>query len=107
MLTRSADDRKRYDLAGHGSLRKPSWWSEKGEILTVEGYALTATMVGFMQRTAEATDAGGAVWGRYRRTKSMSHGGDIEWRGRAFTIRQARCGRARGPCTSASAPWRR
>jgi hypothetical protein len=67
-LTRSADDRRLYDLAGVGTLRLEGWSSRKA---------------------MEATDAAGEVVGEYEPRGALRRGGLVRWAGRELELRPA------------------
>ncbi len=80
-LTRSGDDRRRYELAGYGSIRRSGWASRDSELRTTTGRVYVARPRGWTQRTAEAVDQVGSVVGEFRQRKVMSHAGDVAWTG--------------------------
>jgi len=84
-LTRSADDRRRYELAGYGSIRRVGWLSRYAEIRTLDGYERTTTQspTGKFARLLEAS---GSVVAEYERTRWVDHGGTVTWRGLPYDL---------------------
>lgn len=66
-LTRSADDRRRYDLDGYGSLRRAGWLSRSAEIRTPDG-AVRTTKQSPTGKVASLFDQTGGLVAEYERT---------------------------------------
>jgi hypothetical protein len=88
-LTRSADDRRRYELAGYGAVRWPRRLSTAGDLLAGDAREFSTSMTGWTQRAAQVTDAAGAAVGAYRSTSWLTHDGAVTWRGVEYEIRRA------------------
>jgi hypothetical protein len=86
-LTRSTDDRRRYEVAGVGALRLAGAFSRRA---TAEagGASWSFDGRGLWQRTIEASDAAGTVVGSFDR-RSWGRGGKLHWRGRELELRPA------------------
>jgi hypothetical protein len=86
-LTRSRDDRRRYEVDGVGALRLGGFLSRGA---TAE--AGTATWAfdrrGFWQTTIEATDAAGGLVGSFDPRK-LRRGGSLRWGDRGLELRPA------------------
>jgi hypothetical protein len=92
-LTRSRDDRRRYDLEGAGSLRLGGWLRggatiEAGETL------LEVRARGILRRVTEATDHTGALLGSYG-PEGWKRGGPLTWEGRALALKPSSAWRER------------
>ena len=92
-LTRSADDRRRYEVDGVGALQLGGLLSRSA---TAEADAATWTFrrVGFWQRTVEATDASDTVAGLFE-PRTLRRGGALRWGGRELELRPASAWRER------------
>jgi hypothetical protein len=84
-LTRSADDRRRYELAGLGSLRRPRLLSRDAEVTTRDGVVRT-THLSPTGKYAQITDAHGGQVGEYARTRWTDHSGTVTWRGLPYDL---------------------
>ena len=84
-LTRSPEDRRRYDLAGIGSIRRPGWFSRSAEIRTPHG-VLGSTAQSPTGKTASLTDTAGGLVAEYARTRWVDHGGTVTWRGLPYDL---------------------
>jgi len=86
-LTRSAGDRRRYEIEGVGAIQLGGLLSRTA---TAEAGAAgwTFRRVGFWQRTVEATDAIDAVVGSFT-PRGMKRGGPVRWGGRELELRPA------------------
>jgi hypothetical protein len=84
-LTRSRDDRRRYDLEGVGSLRLQGWMS-RGATADVEGSGWAFRRRGFWRTAFEATDAEGDEAGTFRAT-GLKRGGTLRWGDRELQLR--------------------
>jgi hypothetical protein len=86
-LTRSRDDRRRYEVDGVGALRLGGFLSRGA---TAE--AGTATWAfdrrGFWQTTIEATDAAGGLVGSFD-PRTLRRGGSLRWGDRDLELRPA------------------
>ena len=86
-LTRSADDRRRYEVEGVGALRFAGAFSRRA---TAEagGASWSFDGRGLWQRTIQASDAAGTVVGSFDR-RSWGRGGKLRWNGRELELRPA------------------
>jgi hypothetical protein len=86
-LTRSRDDRRRYEVDGVGALRLGGILSRGA---TAEAGTATWTLArrGFWQTTIEATDATGSLVGSFEPRK-LRRGGALRWGGRELELRSA------------------
>jgi hypothetical protein len=86
-LTRSRDDRRRYELEGVGGLHLGGLFSRSA---TAEAGGSTWSFArrGFFSTTMEATDAAGEVVGSFK-ARAIKRGGPLEWRGRELVLRPA------------------
>ena len=84
-LTRSADDRRRYELVGYGSIRRPRWLSRTVEIQTGDGVVRT-TKQSPTGKFASLSEGAGSVVAEYERTRWTNHGGTVSWRGLPFDL---------------------
>jgi hypothetical protein len=92
-LTRSAHDRRLYELAGVGTLRLEGLASRRA--LAQAGsrrYAIARR--GFWGRQIEAVAGDGSVAGRFR-PRSVRRGGSVHWGGRGLVLRPASAWRER------------
>jgi len=83
-LTRSRDDRRRYDLEGVGALRLGGWLRGGATIATGDGL-LEVARRGILRRTTEATDGAGAPVGRFG-PRGWRRGGPLWWDGRELVL---------------------
>ncbi|MBB6628299.1 hypothetical protein H5V45_13315 [Nocardioides sp. KIGAM211] len=81
VLTRSTDDRRRYDLAGVGSVRREGLLGRSHELRPVVGRPLVARQRGFLGRSTEAVDEAGVVVGTFTQRGLLRHGGPVVWNG--------------------------
>src|SRR4051812_612751 len=86
-LTRSGDDRRRYEVDGVGTLRLGGLLS-RGATAASDGAEWSFDRRGFWQRTVEATDATGDVVGSFQPGK-LRRGGTLRWGGRDLELRPA------------------
>jgi hypothetical protein len=87
-LTRSAGDRRRYEVEGVGALRLAGAFSRRA---TAEagGASWSFHGRGFWQQTIEAYDAAGTVVGSFDRRSWGRRGGRLRWNGRELELRPA------------------
>lgn len=83
-LTRSRDDRRRYDLEGAGSVRLGGWLSG-GATIEAGDALLEVRRRGILRRTIEATDHAGAEVGRFG-PEGWRRGGPLWWEGRRLAL---------------------
>ncbi len=83
-LRRSRDDRKRFDLAGAGSIRLGPWYRGGATILAGDEL-LEVERRGMFRRTIEALDAAGGVVGRFG-PQGWKRGGPLWWDGRELAL---------------------
>ena len=81
VLTRAGDDRRRYDLAGVGSIRRPGLFGRASELRTVTGRALLARPSGLLHLGAEAVDEASGIVGTFSQQGTLRHGGEVVWNG--------------------------
>jgi hypothetical protein len=86
-LTRSRDDRRRYELSGVGSLRLRGFFS-RGAIAEAGAAAWSFDRRGFLQTTIAATDAAGVVVASFG-PRRLRRGGTLRWGSRDFELRPA------------------
>jgi hypothetical protein len=86
-LTRSPDDRRRYEVEGVGALRLGGMLSRRATA-EVDATTWAFRRTGFWQSKAEATDATDAVVGSFE-PRGMRRGGTLRWGGRALELRPA------------------
>lgn len=84
-LTRSADDRRRNELAGYGSIRRIGWLSRHAEIRTLDGFERT-TSQSPTGKFARLHEGSGSVVAEYQRTRWVDHGGTVTWRGLPYEL---------------------
>ncbi|MGE3233158.1 MAG: hypothetical protein AB7O78_05480 [Thermoleophilia bacterium] len=84
-LTRSRDDRRRFDLEGAGSIRLGPWYRGGATILAGDE-VLEVERRGILRRTIEALDPAGAVVGRFG-PQGGKRGGPLWWDGRELALR--------------------
>ena len=84
-LTRSADDRRRFELAGYGSIRRIGWAARNAVIHTGDGVERT-TKQSPTGKFASLTEAAGSVVAEYERTRWVDHGGTVTWRGLPYDV---------------------
>ena len=84
-LTRSADDRRRFELVGHGSIRRSGWLARNAVIRTGDGVERT-TKQSPTGKFASLTEAAGSVVAAYERTRWVDHGGTVTWRGLPYDL---------------------
>jgi hypothetical protein len=92
-LTRSPDDRRRFEADGVGALRLGGILS-RGATAEAGGTTWSFDRRGFWQRVIEATDATGEVIGRFE-PRSWRRGGSLNWAGREYQLRPASAWRER------------
>src|SRR5262249_47327981 len=87
-LTRSPDDRRRYEIDGVGALRLAGAFSRRA---TAEagGASWSFDPRGLWQRTIEASDAAGTVVGSFEGRSWGRRGGRLSWRDRELELRRA------------------
>ena len=84
-LTRSSGDRRRYDLAGFGTLRLGGWASRWASAEAGEqrwGFARR----GVLRARIEATEPAGNVVGTFE-GRSLKRGGTLLWAGREYVLK--------------------
>ncbi|RYB94376.1 hypothetical protein EUA93_08480 [Nocardioides oleivorans] len=86
VLVRSADDRRRYDIEGVGSLRRVGLFSRTTLLLPDGDEPLTAQSRVSLSGQAEAVAAGGDVVGEFSEQTLLGHGGEVVWRGRKLRL---------------------
>jgi hypothetical protein len=86
-LTRSGDDRRRYEVDGVGALRLGGFLS-RGATAEAGAAEWSFARRGFWQQTVEATDATGDVVGSFQPGK-LRRGGALRWGGRDLVLRPA------------------
>jgi hypothetical protein len=86
-LTRSAGDRRRYEIEGVGAIRLGGLFA-RGATAEADAATWTFRRVGFLQRAVEATDAIDTVVGSFAPRK-MHRGGALRWGGRELELRPA------------------
>ena len=84
-LTRSAEDRRRYELPGYGSVRRLGWLSRDAEIATVDGVT-RRTKQSPTGKRATLTEGADSVVAEYERTSWTKHDGTVTWRGLGYAI---------------------
>jgi hypothetical protein len=92
-LTRSQGDRRRYELAGVGTLRLQGLFARTA-VAEADGSRCRFTTSGVFRRGATATDATGAVVGEFE-ARTLRRGGALRWAGREFAVRPASAWRER------------
>lgn len=85
-LVRSADDRRRYDIDGVGSLRRVGLFSRTTLLFPDGGEPLTAQSRVSLSGAAEVVAPGGDVVGEFAEQALLGHGGDLTWRGRRLRL---------------------
>jgi hypothetical protein len=90
-LTRSVDDRRRWEIVGIGWLRSAGWLSQRAaagrEPFTGAAGDWAFEPRGWTGGRAEALDPGtGLRLGGYRRTSVISHNGTVTWGGRDYEL---------------------
>ena len=83
-LTRSRDDRRTYVLEEVGTVRVGGWLGGPATI-DVAGERWEVRRRGILRRVTEATDAAGAVVGRFG-PQGWRRGGSLWWRGRELAL---------------------
>jgi hypothetical protein len=86
-LTRSRDDRRRYEVDGVGALRLGGFLS-RGATAEAGTATWTFDRRGFWQTTIEATDATGGLVGSFDPRK-LRRGGSLRWGDRDLELRPA------------------
>src|SRR5205085_12045600 len=84
-LTRSQDDRRRFDLDGYGSLRKQGLLDPSVELLLLDGTVLRTEKLGFFRMVLQAYDASGENVGEFR-SRAISSGGELSWRDQVYEV---------------------
>ena len=92
-LTRSARDRRLYELAGIGTLRLEGLASRRA-LAQAGGRRRAIARRGFWGRAMEATAEDGTVAGRFD-PRSIRRGGTVWWGGRELALRPASAWRER------------
>jgi hypothetical protein len=87
VLSRSVEDRRRFDLEGVGSLRRVGLFSRTTLLFPSGGEPLTAQSRVGLSGGAEALAPGGEVVGEFTSQALLGHGGEIAWRGRWLDLR--------------------
>jgi hypothetical protein len=83
-LTRSAEDRRLYELDGVGTVRSEGLFG-RGATAEARGSSWQFNRRGFWQRVLEATDAAGTVVGEFV-PRGIRRGGVLSWGGRELTV---------------------
>lgn len=86
-LTRSAVDRRRYEVDGVGALRLGGMFS-RGATAEADAATWAFRRTGFWQSRVEATDATDGVVGSFE-PRRMRRGGELRWGGRELELRPA------------------
>ncbi len=86
-LTRSAEDRRLYELAGVGTVRLKGWASRAAGA-EANGRSWEIARRGLFQVTVEATDETGEMVGRFR-ARGLRRGGSLSWVDRELVLRPA------------------
>jgi hypothetical protein len=86
-LTRSRDDRRLYEIAGVGTLRRGGMLS-RGATAEAGGRRWELRRRGIIQTKAEASDAAGSVVGSFDPRK-FRRGGALRWGGHEYALRPA------------------
>src|SRR5262249_10198373 len=94
-LTRSAEDRRRFDLAGYGSVRRLGTSIAVVDLTTLDGSVLRTDRTGIWRPVIRATDAVGSVVGEYRALRASTSSGELTWRGLAYRLTTGGWTRAR------------
>ncbi|MDP1848606.1 MAG: hypothetical protein Q8K79_12505 [Solirubrobacteraceae bacterium] len=84
-LTRSSGDRRRYELAGFGTLRLGGWASRWATAEAGDqrwGFARR----GIFRSVIQATDPAGSVVGRFQ-GRSLKRGGVLNWNGHEYVLK--------------------
>ncbi|WP_090968228.1 hypothetical protein [Nocardioides exalbidus] len=87
LLTQSADDRRRYDLEGVGSIRRMSLFSRTALLLPADGEPFTAQSRGLLSGESEAVAAGGEQVGEYTHPDLLTRSGRVRWHERTLRLR--------------------
>jgi hypothetical protein len=86
-LNRLPDDRRRYVIAGVGTLRLQGFFAS-GAVAESEGMRWVFTRRGLLRRLVDATDAAGATVGTFE-PGSLRRGGALRWGDRRLVLRPA------------------
>jgi hypothetical protein len=86
-LTRSAGDRRRYEVDGVGALRLGGVFS-RGATAEADAATWAFRRTGFWKTRIEATDASDMVVGSFE-PRRMRRGGELRWGGRELELRPA------------------
>lgn len=92
-LTRTPDDRRRYELEGVGTLRLEGWGSRRATAEAGQGGWQFARR-GIFKPTVEATDLAGAPAAEFK-AHGLRRGGTLRWGEREFALRPASIWRER------------
>ncbi len=92
-LTRSKGDRRRYDLAGVGTLRLQGLFSRTA-VAEADGYRWRFAASGVFKPRVTATDATGAAVGEFE-ARTLRRGGALRWAERELVLRPASAWRER------------
>ena len=93
-LTRSQGDRRRYDLAGVGTLSLQGRLFSRTAVAEADGNRWRFTASGVFRPGATATDATGAVVGEFE-ARTLRRGGALRWAERELVVRPASAWRER------------
>lgn len=85
-LMRAADDRRRYDLEGLGSLRKANWYSHDHQARTPDGRSWLFRKRGVVGARSEASQPNGVVVGLTEQRRIFNHGGGLQWYGQRYEV---------------------
>lgn len=92
-LTRSSDDRRRFELGDIGSLRVPGFLS-RNATAEADGTTWTFCRRGAFDRAVQAVDSAGAVVGLFE-PRTIRRGGILRWNDREWALRPASSWRER------------
>jgi hypothetical protein len=84
-LTRTAGDRRLYELAGVGTVRLKGWLSRTASV-EASGRTWEISRRGLLRRTVEAADATGQAVGRFA-PHGIHRGGTLRWLDRELVLR--------------------
>ncbi len=93
-LTRAEGDRRRFDLAGVGSVRREGFGESRYALAAVDGVVLSVARRGILRRCTEATGPDGVVVGRFE-PRALRRGGSLWFRGRELALRPSSAWRER------------
>ena len=88
MLTRSREDRRRYDLEGWGSVRKPGFLGSTHELTTWDGTLFQTDVSGFFSYRVRVYDEERRQVGEYE--PGAFFNAELSWRDQVFQLRPER-----------------